>query len=212
MEHKEESEVVAHAQYDPEAFGRLYDIYYQPIFGFLLRRTGNVETAKDLTSETFFHALKNIRRYKPRPGKPFVCWLFAIAVAQMGNYYRHRVQIFPLLLESSPEIAAEESYRPDVAYQQTEDQEEENQQMQKLRYHITKLNQKQQNILGLRYFSKLSLAEIAQTMNMKESTVKSHIHRAVKKLYVLMTEIESLDEEKKHPTSHFYAIPTSSKS
>src|SRR4026209_143759 len=85
----EEEVIVLQAKTDPEAFGRLYDAYYQPIFGFLYKRTGNAEVPKDLTSETFFQALKNIRRYEQR-GKPFKAWLYAIAVAQAGTYFRQR--------------------------------------------------------------------------------------------------------------------------
>jgi|SRR3989339_759639 len=186
-----ETEVVAQAHYDPEAFGRLYDEYYQPIFGFMYSRTHNAEVAKDLTSETFFQALKNIKKYKPQKGASFKSWLFSISVAQVGNYYRRRMKMFEVTTEEAPEIVAHEEFRPDIAYRMGEDARELQDQIELVTKLMKQLNQKQQDILTLRFFSKLSVPEIALTLHMKEGTVKSHIHRALKKLQTLMIEEQS---------------------
>jgi RNA polymerase sigma-70 factor (ECF subfamily) len=58
MDLSEEKELVRQAQKDPDAFAELYDQYYPKIFGYVLRRTGNLEAAQDITSETFFKALR----------------------------------------------------------------------------------------------------------------------------------------------------------
>ncbi|MBI5370159.1 sigma-70 family RNA polymerase sigma factor [Candidatus Uhrbacteria bacterium] len=178
---------VANAQHDPEAFGRLYDEYYQPVFGFMYSRTGNCELAKDLTSETFFQALKNLHRYQPREGASFKSWLFAIAVAQIGNYYRHRAKMFEVTVEEAPEIIGHADFQPDLAYQMGEDADELQEKIELLRRMMKELNGKQHDILTLRFFSKMTVPEIAVTLKMKEGTIKSHIHRALKKLQDLMT-------------------------
>ncbi len=179
---------VANAQHDPEAFGRLYDEYYQSVFGFMYNRTGNAELAKDLTSETFFQALKNLHRYRPQKGATFKSWLFSIAVAQIGNYYRQRAKLFELTIEEAPELIGHEDFQPDIAYQLGEDADELQERIQLLRISMKQLNQRQQTILTLRFFSKMTIPEIASALNMKEGTVKSHIHRALKKLQLIMTE------------------------
>ncbi len=183
-----ESEVIAHAQQDPEAFGRLYDTYYQPVFGFMYNRTGNAETAMDLTSETFFQALKNIHRYKPRPGASFKSWLFAIGVAQVGNYFRSRTQYLEVTTQEAPEIIGAEDFRPDIAYRMGEDASELEWQVKLLRKAMGRLNGRQQDILTLRFFSHMTVPEVATSLRMKEGTVKSHIHRALKKLQSLMIQ------------------------
>lgn len=183
--------MVAHGQTDPEAFGRLYDTYYQPVFGFMYNRSGNVELAKDLTSETFFQALKNLHRYKPREGASFKSWLFAIAVAQVGNYYRSRSKFLEVTTDEAPELIGREDFRPDIAYRMGEDASELQAQINLLREMLGKLNGRQQNILTLRYFSHMTVPEIAATIGMKEGTIKSHIHRALKKLQTLMVDRES---------------------
>ncbi len=208
---EDEEEVVAHAQKDPEAFGRLYDAYYQPVFGYLIKRTGNMDVAKDLTSETFFQALKNIHRYHPRPGRSFTCWLFAIAVAQIGNFYRSRAKFLSVSVEECPELVALDRENPADQALAAELCAEREGQARKLRHFLRLLNPKQQNILSLRYFSRLSIVEIARVMNMKEGTIKSHIHRAIQKLSVLMTEdADSEPQEAMVASSVSYApeIPT----
>ncbi len=189
-----ETEVIANAKNDPEAFGRLYDEYYQPIFGFMYSRTHNAEVAKDLTSETFFQALKNIQKYKPQKGASFKSWLFSISVAQVGNYFRRRMKMFEVTTEEAPEIVAHEEFRPDIAYRMGEDAEELKTQIELVTKLMKQLNQKQQDILTLRFFSKLSVPEIALALRMKEGTVKSHIHRALKKLQSLMIEGQTKQE------------------
>lgn len=178
---------VADAQHDPEAFGRLYDVYYQPVFGFMYSRTGNAELAKDLTSETFFQALKNLHRYRPQKGATFKSWLFAIAVAQVGNYYRQRAKMFELAIDEAPEIMAHEDFQPDIAFQLGKDAQDLEEKISLLRRCMKQLNQKQFNILTLRFFSKMTIPEIALILKMKQGTVKSHIHRALKKLQTLMS-------------------------
>ncbi len=189
---EEEVTLIEQAKTEPEAFGRLYDRYYQPVFGFLISRTHNVDVAKDLASETFFQALKNVQRYEPR-GKPFKSWLFAIAMAQIGNFYRARKRFLSVTIDEAPELVANEDDRADIAMVADEDAADVRQKVEQLRGLMTHLNQKQQNILTMRFFSKLTVPEIAAAMKMKEGTVKSHIHRALKKLHVLMTAETPVD-------------------
>ncbi|MDG1950272.1 MAG: sigma-70 family RNA polymerase sigma factor [bacterium] len=202
-----EQDIIERAQNsDAEAFGQLYDTYYQPIFGFMYNRSGNAELAKDLTSETFFQALKNIHKYKPRKGARFKSWLFAIAVAQVGNYYRSRKKFLEITTEEAPEIASRDDFRPDIAYKMGEDEGELKEKIELLREVMKQLNEKQQTILTLRYFSKMTVPEISATIGMKEGTIKSHIHRALKKMQALMVEKEEKQEEViNEPIRHYVA-------
>lgn len=188
----EEQTIVEQAKSDPEAFGRLYDAYYQPIFGYLAKRVGNAETAQDLTSETFFQALKNIGRYRDQ-GKPFKAWLYAIAIAQVGNFFRGRKKILPVLTDEFPEVAADELMRPDYQAIEDEDIQATREQLKRLEGYMKQLSEKWQTILTLRYWDNLTVPEIADTLNMKEGTVKSHIHRALKRLQSLMNEQEQTE-------------------
>lgn len=201
-----EQEVIERAQQnDAEAFGQLYDTYYQPIFGFMYNRSGNAEVAKDLTSETFFQALKNLHKYKPRKGAKFKSWLFAIAVAQVGNYFRSRKKFLEVTTEEAPEIASGDDFRPDIAYKMGEDADELKEKIAMLGEVMKQLNEKQQTILSLRYFSKMTVPEISSTLGMKEGTIKSHIHRSLKKMQALMVAKEQEEEVIHEPIRHYVA-------
>src|SRR3712207_3650805 len=72
---------------DLEDFGRFYDRYVRSLLAFFQRRTGDPETAADLTAETFAAAMVARRRYEPRTATA-VAWLFAIAQHKLTDYRR----------------------------------------------------------------------------------------------------------------------------
>lgn len=195
--------LVAKAKENPEAFGRIYDVFYGPIFGFMYSRTSNAEVAKDLTSETFFQGLKHLHRFKPRKGISIKSWLFAIAVAQVGNYFRSRSRVFEIVTDQAPDLIAEDDVRPDIAFAIREDAKELEDQITLLKNTMKQLNEKQQSIVALRFFSHMTIPEISRIMRMKEGTVKSHIHRALKKLQSLMMEERNYEPAQ---TAHYRTV------
>ena len=78
----DEAELVERAKTQPEAFGHLYDRYYSVVLNYVFRRTLDVALAEELTSNTFFNALRALGGYENR-GK-FLAWLYRIA----GNEIR----------------------------------------------------------------------------------------------------------------------------
>ena len=63
---------------DSDAFGMLYDHYQGSVYRFLFYRTRSSTLAEDLTSETFFRALRNMQNFRWQ-GKDFGAWLMTIA-------------------------------------------------------------------------------------------------------------------------------------
>src|SRR6478736_2750046 len=63
---------------DTEAFGMLYDHYQPSVHRFLYYRTRSTTLAEDLTSETFFRALRSMTGFRWQ-GKDFGAWLMTIA-------------------------------------------------------------------------------------------------------------------------------------
>ena len=63
---------------DKEAFGLLYDHYQASVYRFLYYRTRSRTLAEDLTSETFFRALRSMNSFRWQ-GKDFGAWLMTIA-------------------------------------------------------------------------------------------------------------------------------------
>jgi RNA polymerase sigma factor (sigma-70 family) len=70
--------VLVLARDTPEAFDAFYRRHVHAVQGYFGRRVFEVETAFDLTAETFASVLRAVPRYEPRP-EPARAWLFGIA-------------------------------------------------------------------------------------------------------------------------------------
>ena len=83
----DERSLVERAKTDPGAFGELYDRYFHQMYRFVFSRMRDQTAAEDVTSEVFIKALKGIPRYQDT-GRPFVAWLYQIAVNTVADRYR----------------------------------------------------------------------------------------------------------------------------
>jgi len=183
MDLSEEKELVRQAQKAPDAFAQLYDRYYPKIFGYVLRRTANFEAAQDITSETFFNALRKLWQFRWR-NISFSSWLYKIASNEINQHFRRaeykksvsleelREQGFEPVSSSDPEgelIAAQEKLRQHREFREVQDR-------------IVRLPAKYQEVIALRFFEQKQIKEICEILGKKEGTVKSLLHRAVERL------------------------------
>jgi len=185
-----EQALVELAKTDAEAFGRLYDQYYQKIFGYIVHRVGNVEIAQDITSEAFFKALKSLRSFHWR-NISFSSWLFRIATNEIANYYRkdkHYSGVDIDILAEHP--SNEEDVREQIMA--AEDALQRNEDFTKMRAAIAELPQKYQEVIALRYFEDKQITEIAEITGKKEGTVKSLLHRGIAKIRLEMESTATL--------------------
>lgn len=170
------------AQNDPEAFGQVYDEYYPKIFKYIYYRVGNKNIAEDLTSETFFQALKNLWRYKFMM-RPFASWLYKIAMTQIALYYRATKKYCALSLEECPDIIHTVSFASEM--QASMDADADGKKIVDL---LKELKTDEQNAIILKYFEERSIEEISVILHLKVNTVKSHLHRGLKKLQIKLLE------------------------
>ena len=177
MNLEEERELVERAKEDPQAFSILYEKYYSKIFGYILKRTADVEIAEDITSETFLKALNKLWTFKWR-GISFSSWLYRIASNETANFFRKKKRI--IFLEKPPEPIADSNPLEEVMKAQEE--------MKKhgdfliLHEKISQLPLKYQEVIYLKFFEKKKIKEICEILGKKEGTVKSLLHRAIEKL------------------------------
>jgi RNA polymerase sigma factor (sigma-70 family) len=79
------------AVHAPSAFSRVYEAKAQELLVFLLRRTFDVEVARDLTAETFAQAFEHRGRFRGQTDAEAAAWLYSIARHQLGRYARRGV-------------------------------------------------------------------------------------------------------------------------
>lgn len=183
MDFSEEKEIIKEAKKNPEVFGLLYDKYYQPIFGYILKRTADMELTQDLTSQTFFKALKGLGRFRWQ-NVPFSAWLYRIATNEINSFYRQQKKFIKINLDKIPEIPSKDN--PEEELKMAEKELKSKEEFIKIHQSISQLQPIYQTVITLRFFEKKKISEISQILGKKEGTIKSQIHRALAELKKLM--------------------------
>ena len=164
-------------------FSCLYEDNYKRIFNYLLYGCGDIETAMDLTSETFFKALRAWPAFEQR-GVPPSAWLFKIASRELAMHFRRqgRLKRWAAPAEFSDEnegvrrqVIDEEVF---VAKRELESRED----FIVLSPLIKKLPKKYREVVFLRFFAGLSIEDVAGSLGRPTGTVKAQLHRALKRL------------------------------
>lgn len=171
---EEEWQIIKRAKKHPEAFGLLYEKYYEAIFLFVERRLGNTELAGDLTSQVFLKAMTQLEKYKFK-GLPFSAWLYRVASNQVNEHYRKSKRRRVISLEDS---------HYDRLISDAEDLEE-------LRDHdpgaminalLGELSEAEVQLLELRFFEERPFKEVAFIMGITENNAKVRAFRIIDKL------------------------------
>ena len=90
-------DLVEIARSDRNAFGRLFDHFYPPIFAYCLRRLVVRATAEDVTSEIFLKVAASIREFSGTSAEDFRRWLFRIATNEINANLRQTIRRRELL-------------------------------------------------------------------------------------------------------------------
>ena len=171
---RQEYDIIERSKRDPRAFSELYEKYFDRIFYFLLRQTGDEQTAGDLCSQTFVNVLHHLPRYEFR-GYPFSAWLYKIASNEVNKYYRKKKssKIFSIEEGRSRELV-ERTNTGDVGW----DEEV----IQRLLSYLKDLPTEMLQVLELRFFEDKDFKEIAFILDITESGAKMRTYRALDKL------------------------------
>ncbi len=186
MDLEHEKKLIFKAKTDADAFGLLYDEYYPKIFGYVLRRTADVEVSRDITSEVFLKALQKINGFQWRD-IPFSAYLYRIAEHEISNGYRHNKQ-FILLKQELENSAIVSGIFVDDEMTQAENELQKHEDFLLLHKCLIKLPNVYQEVIVLKYFEKKLISEICVILGKREGTVKSLLHRGLKKLRRLMED------------------------
>ncbi len=170
---------------DADAFGALFERHYPWILDYLYHQTLRVATAKDLTSNTFYAALRGLGRF--RGEAPFRLWLYRIATNELRMWRRaRRRHPEPQRLNAvEEELGRLRSVRGGGGEGPDEDGEEARQ-FARVRRAMLKLGDRYQEVLVLRYFEGLDNDHVAQVLGKRVGTVKSLVHRGLKQLKTIL--------------------------
>lgn len=172
-----EAALARRAKDHPAAFAELYRRHVDHIYRYLLLRTGNVEDAQDLTTQTFIAALEHISSYQPR--RPFRMWLLGIARHKAADFFRKNPITLPL-------ETAETLPHPDPLPDETVSQ---NMQLEHVAKLLHQLSPERAEAFTLRVFGEFTAGEIGQMMGKSEAAVKMLVHRAWNDLRQRLTPV-----------------------
>jgi RNA polymerase sigma-70 factor (ECF subfamily) len=168
---------------DAEAFGLIYDRYFDTVFRFVYFRVGNRQLAEDLAADTFLRALKRIGSFTWQ-GRDLGAWLVTIARNLVADHFksgRYRLEVTT----------------GDVLDADREDRGPEGSPESAVVDHVTnvalltavkQLNPEQQECIVLRFLQGFSVAETAQAMGKNEGAIKALQYRAVRTLARLLPD------------------------
>lgn len=154
------------------AFAPLMHNYRQQLFSYIIKRTGNRETAEDLFQEILIKIWKNLPKYHKK--ERFGSWIFSIAYnLTVDSFRKKRVRSIISQTENLEEISINEDPFEKV---------EKDEQRKMLNEALSNLSEKQKEVFLLRQHGEMSFKEIAAFTDQPINTVLSHMSYAVKKL------------------------------
>lgn len=185
----DDAALVERAKVDSVAFGELYELHYSAILNYLYRRTLSVALAEELTSNTFFKALRGLAAYRSRPGVPFRAWLYRIATNEAGMHGRNRsVRGVTQALPDDRDPARIAFVWPETDSSEAAGAKQA--QFALVHQALNRLPDIYRTVLMLRYFESLAHEEIAAILEKPIGTVKSLVHRGLGQFAEAMAAID----------------------
>jgi len=159
---------------DRRAFEGLIARFQGDIFRMVYYRTSSRMDAEDITQEVFINAYRGVKALKD-PGM-FRSWLYRIALNAVRDFYRKKRlrSIFTLF---SPQHDEEHASREDSSL----DHLEKKQFWDRLGDFPSRLSDAEKEVFRLRFLDGLGIKEVSVVLGKNESTVKTHLYRAVDK-------------------------------
>ncbi len=172
-------------QGDEAAWELLVGEHQQDAFRLAYLFLGDAEDAEDVAQEAFIRAFRALDRFDT--SRPFRPWLLSITANLARNRRRSAGRYFAALrrlVQSEPESVTPARTRDPRRWE-----------AELLWQAVRRLQRKDQEIIYLRFFLELSVAETAQTLDIAPGTVKSRLHRALARLRgVIEREFPNLQE------------------
>ena len=165
-----------------EQFARLYDEHVWAVYGFLGYRLASREDAEDLTQLTFERALKAWDRFDPARASPGT-WLVAIARNLLIDHHRadRSDRVEPLDEGLAPEFEPSDGI-PEMILGLDPD----------LQAALDRLDDRERELLALRFGGDLTGPEIAELTGLSLSNVQQILSRTLRRL---RRELEPTDQQ-----------------
>lgn len=178
-----------------EAFTRLVETYQTPVYNLCYRMLGEPESAEDAAQETFLRAFQHLHRYDRK--RSFATWLLSIAAHYCIDRLRKRKFAMFSIDEEDDEGNAFEIPDPDSPDPEGESVKGEIR--DRVQAMLKELDDTDRAAIIMRYWYDYSEAEIAESLRLTVSAVKSRLHRARRELAGMWQEEEMHAQPERRP-------------
>lgn len=157
---------------DTSAFNELYDRYADYVFNIAYGVLGNTDAAADVTQEVFLLVYRALNRF--RRGSRFATWLYRIALNRALDAARaaKRRKWLPW------ETVMDRRSAPETDPATQDDQRDLTSVINRV---LENMPEEPRKVLTLRYFSDLTVEEIAEVLGCSVPAAKVRLHRARRK-------------------------------
>ena len=178
-----------------EAFTRLVEEHQTHVYNLCYRMLGEPEAAEDAAQETFLRAYQNLHRYDQN--RPFATWLLSIAAHYcIDRLRRRKLSVFSMDQENDDgatfEIADSASPDPEAESVKREERDQ-------LHILLKGLDATDRAAIIMRYWYDFSEVEIAESLRLTVSAVKSRLHRSRRALAGMWQEEKPRTRTERRP-------------
>jgi RNA polymerase sigma factor (sigma-70 family) len=163
---------------DLDQLGPIFEAYHRRLYNYFLRLTGDPQGSDDLVQDTFHRILRSRHTY--RGDGRFEAWIFSVARSAYLTHRRknRRAQNIVPLCDSleHPGPGPEEDLEARL-------------EVRRLRLALSRLSEEKRESLLLSRFEDMKYEDIARVSGCAVGTVKARIHRALKDLTRIYTEL-----------------------
>ncbi|MGE7093044.1 RNA polymerase sigma factor SigX [Lysinibacillus sp. NPDC048646] len=167
-------------------FHRLYDVYHQDVFQFLIYLVKNRTLAEDLAHEVYVRVLRSYDHFAGNSSEK--TWLFAIAKNVAIDHFRKQA----VRKKHSLDFFDWETEQLHSTTPSPEDMLQSSDEFLQVESALENCSGDQKMVIIMRYFQDLSIAETAQILNWTEAKVKTTQHRAIK---FLRQQLQTVSEQ-----------------
>ncbi len=163
---------------NPDAFGEIVKRWERKIFALCFGMLSREDEAKDAAQETFIAAYRNLSKF--RGDAKVSSWLHRIAINQCLTTKRRAKTRSESFLDDEENTAEKVFVAP--SHLSPSKTTEQNERLNIVRQAVSSLPEDLRQVIVMKEFEDMTFQEIADTLSLPLSTVKSRLYTALKQL------------------------------
>ncbi|MCK5535527.1 MAG: RNA polymerase sigma factor [Bacteroidales bacterium] len=177
-----------------KAFYELVDEYKNMVFHTCFGFLQNAEEAEDLAQEVFIEVFESIKKFNGK--SKLSTWIYRIASNKSLDLikYKNRKRRFASVMKVFG-VDYEADAAPQLHDYNPQEEIENDERAKILHWAINQLSENQQKAFILNKYDDMPYAEIAEMMEMSVSAIEALLHRAKKKLQVLLRDFYEAEKK-----------------